>query len=244
MTLSAAHLWAQKPQSFEYIFPPHNSTRNARATQIILRPGPYIDTSSLQQAGLIHVQGSRSRLHSGQLILSTDQRTIIFKPDHLFHPEEKVTVTLNHGLRCRDGIAIPTFSFQFQVTPLAESINAYKYLNPVDPLRLQHQITMNPIQKPQTNGFPDFKIVTSGEPSSGSIFISPALFLDNTGYNLIVENSGDIRYSSEISTGTPVDFRVLPNGMLSYGEIYSNVLFAGSGETLFRMMDSSFTVID
>ncbi len=239
---------AQKPESVQYISPVHNSIFNSRSSQIIIRPGIDLDASSLVQPDLITVVGSQNGNYAGQIVLSEDRKTVIFKADHLFNPKEIVTVTLNPGLKDFRGNPISPFSFQFTITPLDKTLNPYRVLPDLDPLYSIPDAIKNEIQKtaddPLPSDFPTFEVQTTGDTSAGTIFFSPTHFSSGDGYNVIVDNSGEIQYYKKITTGAPVDFKVLPNGMLAYGVMYEYHSFVGGGPTKFYMMDNTYTVVD
>jgi hypothetical protein len=244
----SAFLQAQKPETVQYINPTHNSTLNSRSSQIIIRPGGDLDKSNLTKPNLITVNGSENRHYSGRLVLSSDNQTLIFKPDQPFQPKETVTVTLNSGLKDLDGLAIRSFSYQFTVTPLEKPLNAYQYLPGLDPLLAISKAAKNKVQSTPSDtlppDFPTFEITVTGQPSDGLIFFSPTHFSSGDGYNVIVNNSGEIQYQSKDTKGAPVDFKVLPNGMLSYGRMYEYNQFVGGGPTTFYMMDADYAVVD
>lgn len=239
---------AQKPESVQYISPVHNSILNPRSSQIIIRPGEYLDESSLRKPDLIIVNGSENGRYTGRVVLSDDKKTVIFKPDHLFNPEEIITVTFNPGLKDFKGTPISPFSFQFTITPLEKVLNPYEYLPELNSLYSISDAIKNKLQKTADDtlpsDFPTFEVTVTGEPSEGSIFFSPTHFSSGDGYNVMVDNSGEIQYYNKITTGAPVDFKVLPNGMLSYGVNYEFHDFVGGGPTTFYMMDNNYTVVD
>jgi hypothetical protein len=238
---------SQKPDGCEYMYPIDGSKYNPRSTQIILRPGNDIDPSILARANLIIVKGSISGNHSGQLILSSDTKTLIFKPDQLFSINEYVQVTVASGLTNRFAVEIPSFTITFMITSQSEPINPYHYLKELNPAlysNLNQQKFMKTVSDSLPQDFPAFKVTISGEPADGYLFISPTHFITNDGYNLMITNSGDTYYYQKISNGFPVDFKHQSNGMFTYGAVYETFDFGGGGKTEFYMMDNNFTLID
>ncbi len=85
-------------------------------TNIILRHSTIVDPVSLLD-DLIKVEGSISGVHGGELLLSDNNRTIIFNPYRAFAANEVVNVTLAEGVKTLSGGAIPKFSFSFETAP-------------------------------------------------------------------------------------------------------------------------------
>ena len=99
-----------------YLSPKPNSDMISKETNVIIRDGGFIDESTVNQ-DLIHVMGSKSGNHSGEFLLTDDQKTIIFNPHSPFVPDEVVTVALKKGLRRVDGKELAAYSFSFQTAP-------------------------------------------------------------------------------------------------------------------------------
>ncbi|MBN1479500.1 aryl-sulfate sulfotransferase [candidate division KSB1 bacterium] len=240
-------LLAAQPESVQYISPLDQSALNSRAAEIIIRPGENLDPSSLSDA-LVSVVGEKSGEHSGRLVLSTDDKTIIFKPNRLYSPGEQVMVTLNNGLRYANGSSVQSFQISFTVTPLEKPLNpyAYKELGLVPHMENANMVNLGKTAAADTfpTDFPSFQVTINGEPSPGDIFFSPTHFISNDGYNLRISNTGDIKYYQKIENGVPYDFKVLANGMLSYGFMFEPDAWGASGLTDFFMMDSSYTIVD
>ena len=80
-----AYAMAQEAHRFSYIHPKPSSAMVSGATNIILRHNSKVHPASVQRE-LIHVEGSLSGVHSGELLLSDDHRTLVFNPDKAFSP--------------------------------------------------------------------------------------------------------------------------------------------------------------
>lgn len=244
-----AHItFAAKPTEIQYVSPIHNSTLNSRMSGIIIRPGDDLDEMSIDFSGQIVVTDTANRRYSGDITLSTDGKTLIFKPHEQYEAGEDVHVAFLSGVTDISGDSIPCFEFQFTVTPLETALDPKEYVSESSSEMHGLQKTKR-LQKTVADGlpsnFPDFTVTPgTGTPADGYIFLSPSHFIDNKGFNLIVDNSGNIVYWEEITDGTPVDFKVLPNGYLSYGSMYEFYDYTGGGPTIFRMMDSTYTVVD
>lgn len=238
---------AQKPDNFEYMYPMNDSKLIACSSEIILRPGSILDPNVIQTPGLISVTGSQSGKHSGKLVLATDNKTIIFKPVNPFSPDETVEVSVKRGFTDRAGKVLPAFTSSFTVTSQEKPINPYLYLKTINPELYALRNLPNSIQADKDSlpqDFPDFDLTVTGVPGSGYLFISPTHFITNDGYNLMIGNNGDIFYSQRITGGYPVDFKVQPNGTLTFGKVFESFDFGGGGKTIYYMMDNAFSVID
>jgi hypothetical protein len=109
---------AQKPGTlkFQYQFPSSGATLISRQATIILRPGDVLNVSTVK-ASLISVSGSFSGKHAGTLTLSSDHKTLIFKPFTLFTYSERVTVRLSHGILTAFGVPVDSLAFYFTIQP-------------------------------------------------------------------------------------------------------------------------------
>jgi len=243
-----APVLAQKPASIQYISPVHESNLNSRSSQIIIRPGEKLEPVSAYQEDLITVIGSKSGEAAGQVVLSSDGATLIFKPDARFSPAEEVVVTLHPGLRTRSGDAVPSFSFAFQVTPLEEPLNPYAYVAELNPKHFAEKIAEQSRPIAQDDPLPDaygFELVHYGDPSPGCFFLAPTHVTDLEGYNLIVDNDGNLVYSEHVDTGMPVELKVAPSGWLTYGKMYEESPFGvAAGLTEYYIMDSTYSIVE
>lgn len=245
--LISLSVFAKKPESVQYISPLDQSELNSRFSQIIIRHGDEIDHSSVR-SDLLDVVGEKSGVHSVSVVLSTDGRTLIFKPDNEFDPGEQVHVTLKEGLRLQNGKFVPSLNFSFKVTPLSQPLNTADYRKELNLIRLPEDLTYQSLQKPTVSDtlpqdFPTFTVTVNDTPASGDYFFSPTRIVSGDGYNVIVTNTGDIKYYHKITDGVPFDFKVVPNAMLSFGIMSDFYEFGGGGDTDFYMMDSSYTVV-
>jgi hypothetical protein len=240
-------VYAKKPESVQFISPMNLSELNSRSSQIIIRQGDDIDRSSVKP-DLFTIVGEKSGPHSGSVILSTDGKTIIFKPNNKFDPGERVQVTINNGMKLQNGHDVPAFDFSFTITPLEKPIKPGDYNKELNLLRLPEDPQYQNLQKPTVSDtlpqdFPTFTVVVNDTTSPGDYFFSPTRIISGDGYNVIVSNTGNLKYYQKIDEGVPFDFKVIANSMLSFGIMSEFYEFGGGGDTDFFMMDSSFTVV-
>ncbi len=85
-------------------------------TNIIVRHSNVIDPAALSDQ-LIIVEGSTSGIHTGEFLLSDDNKTLVFNPDIAFVTNEVVKVLLMEGVLTLSGSSIPEFSFSFKTVP-------------------------------------------------------------------------------------------------------------------------------
>ena len=245
---------ASKPDEIQYISPIDNSTLNSRSSAIIIRPGDNLDKATIDFSGQIVVTDRANNRYSGTILLSSDGKTLIFKPDAQYKTGEEVHVAFLSGVKGLTGNSISSFEFHFTVTPLESALDPKNYLSETssETAELQESNTEGLAKTaavPPPGDWPgNVPMITvtpgTGTPAAGYFFLSPSHFQGTDGFNLIIDNSGNLVYWQEITDGTPVDFKVLPNGYLGYGSMYEFSKITGGGPTVFRMMDSSYTVVD
>ncbi len=240
---------ATKPDGIQYVSPLHNSKLNSRTSGIIVRPGGKLDETSVDFSRQIAVTDAANNRYSGNIVLSSDGKTLIFKPEGQYKAGEEVRVAFLPGVKNQSGAGVPAFEFQFTVTPLETALDPEDYLPGTVSETDEFRSSLAKIKKTAAGdlpaGFPEITVTPgTGIPAEGCFFISPSHFQGTDGYNLIMDNSGNIVYWNKITDGTPVDFKVLPNGYLSYGSMYEFSTVTGGGPTVFRMMDSSYAIVD
>jgi hypothetical protein len=245
---------AAKPAGIQYISPVNNSTLNSRTSGIIIRPGAMLDKASIDFSQQIVVTDAANNRYSGNIVLSSDGKTLIFKPHGQFNAGEVVEVSFLSGVKDQSGSSIPSFTFQFTVTPLKTMLDPKDYV-PETGSDIYSLEDSNAESLPKTatdntssdwpSGVPKITLTPgTGTPAAGYFFLSPSHFDGIEGYNLILDNSGNLVYWKKITDGTPVCFSVLPNGNLGYGSMYEFSKVTGGGPTKFWMMDSSYTIVD
>jgi len=118
VTLLTSHFEIQsqdiKTGKFNYISPVPDSKYNLPASQIIVRHGDPIASESIKNIRFI-VNGEKSGEQIGEIFLSDDFRTLIFKPTFPFSLGEKIFVTISSGLRTTSEIEIEPLTFKFEV---------------------------------------------------------------------------------------------------------------------------------
>ncbi|MGO9480236.1 MAG: aryl-sulfate sulfotransferase [Candidatus Kryptoniota bacterium] len=238
-------------QTFDYVSPKDNSALVSLTTNIILKSTEDVDPSSLSP-NEFSVLGSASGAHAGEVRLSDDNETILFLPTMPFSANENVRVDVNQGIKTTDGDDLPTVTIHFKTTPLTQRIN-------IDPVSLigdgkiyeptiANQIHKSKKRVASTNSLPaDFPTITvdsSNNPADGKIFLANFSITQNDSignFLMILNNDGSVaRY---VSLNQPsFDFKVLPNGELSYADVIVN--YGEYGLVKWIVMDTTLTPVD
>jgi len=189
------------------------------------------------------VEGSVSGSHTGDVIVSDDKKTIIFKPHEPFHPEERVSVSIDRGLRTQNGIEIAESSFEFRVSPkrikLAQEVwfPEHEWNRNVE---FDKGVTRTQYHESQVSSyslpsdFPSRTVTASDNPDPGYLFLSSFTFPNTVQYLMILDNAGSPVFFRKMP-GVVTDFKKQPNGLLTY---YLR------GPALFYAMDDTYTVVD
>jgi Arylsulfotransferase (ASST)/Secretion system C-terminal sorting domain/Bacterial Ig-like domain/Kre9/KNH-like N-terminal Ig-like domain len=219
-------------QQIIYTSPRNNSFLVSLQTTIALRANTKIDQRTVQSK-FIEINGSKSGNHEGTLKLLDDDVTIIFTPNIGFSQDEDVSVKINEGIKTIEGLYINPLTFQFKTTPLSKPIPINSLsLNEGGPPLLSGIKTSSSVQtiakKTNTNSlpgnFPTLTVGTSNNPSNEKIFVTNYSFggdYPNGHYLIIADNNGNIIKYKELSQPS-FDFKVDPNGDLSYAEFLTD----------------------
>jgi len=238
---------ANNTESYQYVSPKPNSVMVSNKTNIILRNAGYIDESTLI-SNLIQVIGSKSGIHTGDFLLSDDQKTIVFNPHRSFASDEVVSVNVQRGLKRDDGVELSDYSFTFTTAPAGI---VQKYVNVLDDDNYYFENLSS--KSFEDNAItaalpaPPITIDSVNSPSPGYIFL--AAWDRNIPHKygnfiFILDHSGHIVDSVRVN-GAPFDFQVQPNGLLSYalGDI-SGIAPLPTDELRHIVLDSTLAVVD
>jgi hypothetical protein len=250
---------AAKPTSIQYISPLPDSKLVSAQTNIIMRVIGTLDHALSRDSMLVLVYGSVSGKHTGRLVISDDDETIVFNPDSAFAPGELVTVHLRAGIETREGFMVTPIDFSFRVSPLTneermrlmKSVRAYS--QPGDIQSDETPDPISPLYKTSSTkdalpaGFPALKINASNNPAPGDLFVGSfkilrsgshyqyvSLIQSDKQYIMILDNTGKPAYYKPMA-GLNTDFKVQPNGHLTF---YDDAI---SG---FRELDSNYTEVN
>ncbi len=238
---------AQEESPYQYVYPKPNSIMVSNETNIILRNADKIQESTVNQ-NLISIAGSKSGNHTGDFLLSDDNQTIVFNPDKAFAFDEAVTVSVKKGIKSTANYELPAYSFSF--TTESEGI-----IQPSNGSFGDELIPLNEIgneikstNKPQEYlPPPPITIDSINNPSSGYIFLAtwdrnnPHVYGN---FIFILDSATNIVDTVRVN-GAAYDFKVQPNGLLSYarGDFAGNI--PRPDEQLQHIvLDSNLAVVD
>jgi len=236
---------------YQYLSPVPGSDMNSTETNIIIRYGPIYNSNDVYENNLIEVTGDKSGLHSGQIILAENNRTILFEPDFPFLEGEIVTVSLLRAINTEENKPVPQLSFKFSIAERDLNNNNdilkkyllkeyFEFANSVD------RSVLNP-DSPHQNysvmtdslpeDFPPFEVSVTNNPSPGYIFMAPFISnwnFANHNYLIIVDNYGVPVFYRKHATML-FDFKKQNSGVLTY--------YYPPGGSFF-VMDNSYNIID
>jgi hypothetical protein len=227
---------------YQYISPLHGSSMNLPECNIIIREGDLINRSSISSKNIIEVTGSKSGRHKGEIILSSDSRTLIFDSYEPYERGEEIKVSFNDGISTTNDKKLLPLEFSFDIS---NQLPEKSYANSVEEIvgtkSVQIERAPNNLTKSFTipddlpEDFPNVNVSISNNPSPGYIFLAPYEYpFYYFSYLLIVDNSGIPIFYRRYSSWK-ADFKLQPNGYLSYWDIQARKHF---------IMDSSYSIID
>ncbi|MGB5848756.1 MAG: hypothetical protein WBH40_09730, partial [Ignavibacteriaceae bacterium] len=106
--------------SIQYLFPIPGSKLLPKETLLIVRYSEVTPEQIVNLNSFINVRGEMSGVVKGTTIVSTDKRTIIFKPNTNYTPGEKVFFKLAPKLYDND-LFIPVKTYEFKISPKTQS---------------------------------------------------------------------------------------------------------------------------
>jgi hypothetical protein len=237
-------------QTLQYRSPVPGSRFNSRQTNIILKSSGQIDAASLN-AGDIRVSGSLSGIHSGNFLLSDDGQTMQFQPETQFEPSEIVTVEFAGDVNTRSGERVERTSFTFTVTPNRESLSKrYQVTESGEVIPRTENAVMRAPEPSDVAAdslpadFPKFTVLTSSGAAPGNYFLTTSDDVAGVGHFFyMIDNAGTVQKYVR-RPGHVYDFKVQPNGLMSYADPFSDWGYAGGSRCVHRVLDSNFAVID
>jgi len=238
---------ASSNKDYQFISPRPGSDFNTRESNIIIREGSLLNPTSIYNSGAIQISGTKSGKINGEIILSSDKKTLIFKPSKKFEADETVIVRISNTIMKANGNRLTPVEFSFQIAPFAETPNPYDYINTI---AADHYSGINSLQKstldPPPSNYPDVvvDVYDTANVDDGYIFMSIASAVEGIGYYIMMLNNDGPPFFYKEFDNFVYDFKIQPNGYLSYGKTLKNHPFGGGGDVIWMIMDSSFTEID
>ncbi|MHB8580720.1 MAG: arylsulfotransferase family protein [Ignavibacteriaceae bacterium] len=198
----------QQVLGFQYLNPLPNSSYVSVQSTIIIRQGGIINKASIN-VNIIRVSGSKSGNILGKLVLSDDQRTLIFTPNTSFQTDEIITVTLQNGLTTNTGVQIGGLTFSFHTAKSSSILNTANQNNNFAKSSIVSHTSSTAYDSTLPSDFPPLIINQSNNPSPGYLFLSPSPYL------AIVDNKGTPVFYRNVQ-GDIYDFDLQPDGELTY----------------------------
>ena len=253
LLLSAKLVLAQQTgiSSYQYLSPVPGSVMNSAKTNIIIRYGPVFNSSDVYTDNIIEVRGERSGVHTGQIKLTENDRTLLFEPDVPFVAGETVVVKLLRQIKTEDNQPIPLLSFNFKITEhdlnkLKSNSEKNLFNEYSNTYNSNYTVSLksnsyNPVYSIMTDSlpedFPNIQVDSLNSPYPGYIFLVPFIASWNyagDNYLIIIDNYG-----------VPIFYRHFPTILFDFKKQITGVLtFSYPSAGNFLVMDSSYNVID
>jgi len=205
----------------------------------------------------ILVQGTKSGVHNGIVKLSDDNKTILFIPDKQYTADEEVNISVNQGIKTIDGRNLPPVAIHFRTTKLTQRmiVNMSTLIgddsqNKSSNYKPSHELkTKSASAYSLPSDFPKIIVDSSNNPAEGKLFLANFALTSSLApndsvpnYLMILDNDGSVVKYDKINE-LAVDFKIQPNGKLSYSDIEKS--FGGYYEAgRILEMDTSFANID
>ncbi len=230
----------------EFVSPMPDSRANSRESTIIIRHGALLAHSAADVSQL-EVVGSESGRISGRLVLSSDQKTLVFYPDHPLAAGERVTVTLSGEIMTQTGDNLPGVYFSFDVVDADRPLNPYALLPELRPTPRSERHPNKTSTEDLPERFPGIETVVydSAAVGEGYIYMAVASEAEDVGYYLMMlNNDGTPFFAEELEDDYAYDFKRQPDGRLSYAHFFEHHSYTGGGNVVHKIMDETLTVSD
>jgi hypothetical protein len=213
---STSVCWAGKYHpAIQYLFPLPGSQLLPTRTTIILRLRPEL-TIPDDLNGFIRVQTSGTD-HTGQILLSPDLETIIYKPETEFQPGQTVSVSIETS-------RLGTDNYQYEFSTASGSSNVLEKSMPriseivAEPMQtdaVPDIRLINGVAVPQD--FPTLETIQTGPTAAGKLFFATHFKEPGTGsYVIIATNDGTpAMYRRFDDMGNIANFVLQPGGVFS-----------------------------
>jgi len=248
LILSFGNIFGQKAEKVElnYISPVPGSKYIMPGINIAFRHGEPFDAESTKNV-CIEVKNSRGAEYKGKLILSDDDRTLIFLPQQPFGLGEEILIDLKEGLVTQSGKEILPVTFNFYITNQIIPIDN-KYIEKIirqktPEAQLPYNRTVKSSIKQKDNnlpeGFAPVEVLENNNPPDGYYFYTPydewGYYPDTEPFLTIVDKYGTPVYYKKLES-YGFDLKLNSNGYLSF--------YSYQPLWKHQLMDSSFNIID
>ena len=250
LILSNYHLIAQLDNysHFNYISPVPNSRYVSPLSNIIIRTVDNVEKLVLGEKDIIEVTGTKSGLHSGELLLLEDNKTIMFTPEFPFTEGEIITVVFKGNKHNTSENKLNDLIFEFTISNswkkniryaassrFANELNfSISFESEVELMDNRGSSIISLIDTLPLD-FPEYYISVFNNPSDDYIFTAPYPWPKfEPGYLLIMDNYGIPIFYRRFPFRC-MDFKLNRIGLLTY---YNN----SAGK--FYALDSSYATVD
>ncbi|MEW6193577.1 MAG: aryl-sulfate sulfotransferase [Bacteroidota bacterium] len=241
--------YSQGIDAYKYVSPLPNSKFVTKETNIILRYGEKIDRSTVTGEMNIQILGENSGIHNFGALLSDDEETMVLNIAVPFQPGETVKIIFNADVKTIYGQVLPSFEYSFNISPLKERLS-YSILKNYEEIPDKQTLTLQKVSPTVAadsipSDFPQIEIKNINNNAPGYVFITTSSIVEGVGYYLtMIKDDGTPYYYKKFDNHFPADFKMQPNGFLSYADMQNDYFYAGGGEAVHILMDSSYAVVD
>ena len=223
----------------QYLFPPDGAEWVAPESPVIVRfenCGP----DQIEKKDLFFSEGSRSGRINGHVIVSDDDRTLIFQPDAPYIDGESVTVRLHAKMKGARTAFLDTV-IQFDVSVPAGPVQKIQKVNVTRNRPLSNGtyevnednvVILNGVSVP--SDFPYINVSIDNNPDPGYIFCT---FTGSRNYDLILDEHGN-----------PVFYWIVPDDrrdfMVQETGVLTMIVRSGFGGGGYIALDNTYTVVD
>ncbi len=192
-----------------YLEPQPNAKLVSPDNNIIIRFENPINLNEEEIIKNIVVYGSLNKIYSGKIILTEENKKVIFKSYDNFGLEDVISVKLTGKLARLINRNKNDDIFQFTTAGQKLSWN-------YDELYSKELSSFRDSQvKDNIEDFPQLTVNVNNNPSPGNIFLTNTYTLPYLPYLIITNNNGSLYYYQQL-TSEGYDFKKQPNGNLTY----------------------------
>lgn len=213
LVYSTTFLGQTLPESgFLYLSPKPSAQFVNPESSIAFRLAKSTTGNSILDNVQIEVSGSQSGDILGKLYLTNDQLTCVFRPEQPFILGEQVFAEISPGGN------LPAFPFEFAISNTPKPFQIQVLNERVESeLTIGSDVIGNQQTKDLPSGLPDITITHENNPSPGYFFLGTISNKDRADeFIAIYDNSAQPVFYRQLVGNTPSDFKMQPNGNLSY----------------------------
>ena len=245
--IATAALFAhEKPGGYLYVSPLPGSRFVSRTTNLIVRQRDRFDAREAEELRRAAITGSATGSHSASFVISDDGKTAVWAPVAPFAPGETVTISVPASPGAGgSGPATWTFTVSSVSPGFAPPRAPEPWDNALAAATGARRAPASARPDSVPSDFPTLKVDTSNNPSPGALFLTTTDKLPPYGlYAMVFDNTGAAVGYTGTSPYSCNDFKVQPNGMLSYASVTGVAGAVGIAPTMEIVMDSTFAVVD